>query len=214
MLLAGDAGDVNEKQKKYLQETYHASKRMVELINALLNVSRMELGTFMVDIAPTNFSEVAEVCLGELAPQIIQKKLVIKKEYDKGLPLISADAKLLRIIIGNLLSNSVKYTPEGGEVFVKIMKQYPDVLIQIKDTGYGIPKDAQSKIYTKLFRADNIKAIDTDGTGLGLYLVKSIVEYSSGKIWFESEENKGTTFYVTLPLTGMRKKLGEKAIAE
>ena len=81
----------------------------------------------------------------------------------------------------------------------------------VSDTGYGIPEAQQEKIFTKLFRADNVREKDTDGTGLGLYIVKAIVGHSGGEIWFTSQENKGTTFYVTLPLTGMKKKEGTKS---
>ena len=85
-------------------------------------------------------------------------------------------------------------------------------MITVADDGYGIPKNQQSKIFTKMFRADNVQELDTDGTGLGLYIIKSVVEHSGGKIWFESEENKGTTFYVTIPLKGMSKKEGTKGL--
>jgi signal transduction histidine kinase len=84
--------------------------------------------------------------------------------------------------------------------------------IVIEDTGFGIPKNQQDKIFSKLFRADNVREQDTEGTGLGLYIVKAIIDHSGGNIWFESEENKGTTFYVTLPLGGMKKKEGTKAL--
>jgi signal transduction histidine kinase len=112
------------------------------------------------------------------------------------------------MVIQNILSNSVKYTPEGGKIKLSIvLANTENILLKISDTGYGIPKKQHSQIFTKLFRADNVRDKDTDGTGLGLYIVKSIVEKSGGKIWFESpEENRGTTFYVTLPIKGMPKK--------
>ena len=94
-------------------------------------------------------------------------------------------------------------------------KQVPtdSLLCTVADTGYGIPKPQQDKIFTKLFRADNIREKDAEGTGLGLYIVKSIIDHSGGMIWFESTENKGTSFYVTIPLEGMKKKEGTKALA-
>jgi signal transduction histidine kinase len=119
-----------------------------------------------------------------------------------------ADPKLLRMIIQNLLSNSVKYTPIGGKVELSVsLADKKNIQIKLRDTGYGIPKKQHSKIFTKLFRADNVREKDTDGTGLGLYIVKSIVEKSGGKIWFESPgENHGTVFYVTLPIKGISKQ--------
>lgn len=212
MLLSGDAGQVNENQKKYLEEAYKASKRMVELVNALLNVSRLELGTFVVEPKPTDIVEVAKVCAKELKLQISEKKLVLQEKYDPDIPSISADPKLLTIVFGNLLSNAVKYTPDGGSIKLSISKANGQLSIVIEDTGYGIPKNQQDKIFSKLFRADNVREQDTEGTGLGLYIVKAIIDHSGGKISFESEENKGTTFYVSFPLEGMKKKEGTKVL--
>ena len=122
---------------------------------------------------------------------------------------MQADPKHLRMVVQNILSNAVKYTHEGGKIDVSIsLADKNNILLKIDDTGYGIPRNQQDKIFTKLFRADNVRDKDTDGTGLGLYIVKSIVENAGGKIWFKSsseEANKGTTFYVLLPLDRVRK---------
>jgi signal transduction histidine kinase len=124
---------------------------------------------------------------------------------------MQADPKLLRMVIQNILSNSVKYTEDGGKIDVYLKKDGrtgKSIHIRISDTGYGIPKNQQDKIFTKLFRADNVRNKDTDGTGLGLYIAKSNVENSGGKIWFKSRdtgEHTGTTFYVTLPIDGIKK---------
>ncbi|MFA6028032.1 MAG: PAS domain-containing sensor histidine kinase [Patescibacteria group bacterium] len=212
MLLAGDAGKINEEQKQYLEEIYHGNQRMVDLVNALLDVSRIELGTFMVEPELLDISIFAEEILKELSATINAKKQKIIKKYEKDVPQIKADPKLTRIVFQNLLSNAVKYTPEKGNISVAISKKGKDILIMVKDTGYGIPKSQQGQIYNKLFRADNVRAKDTEGTGLGLYIVKAIVDQAQGKIWFDSEENKGTAFYVSLPIKGMVKKAGTKAL--
>ena len=161
----------------------------------------------------------------EQKPQVKERKIKFNAKYSDDLPLLNADPKLLRMVIQNLLSNAIKYTPENGVVNIglRLVKQGESVdaqkanedsiAVTISDTGYGITKSQQDKIFSKLFRADNIREKDTEGTGLGLYIVKSIVDHSGGQIWFESEENKGTTFYVTLPLAGMKKKEGTKALA-
>jgi PAS domain S-box-containing protein len=214
MLLSGDAGKLNAEQKTFLDEIYKGNHRMVELVNSLLNVSRIELGTFAVDPEMADAKEVAETVFDELKPQILQKQLEITKQYDPKLGKINLDTKLFRIVLQNLLTNAIKYTPEKAKVGIAIKKRKEDILFSVSDTGYGIPKKDQEKIFTKMFRADNVKAKDTSGTGLGLYIIKSIIEQASGgKVWFESEENKGTTFYFTLPLTGMVKKEGTKAIS-
>jgi len=128
------------------------------------------------------------------------------------------------MVLQNLLSNAVKYTPEKGQVkfnisqhntgetVAGILVESDSVYVEVNDTGMGIPKKQQDKIFTKLFRADNVRAADTEGTGLGLYIVKSIVDHSGGRIWFNSEENKGTTFSLLLPLEGMKKKEGTKSL--
>lgn len=212
MLTDGDAGKLSDEQLKYVKEIYDGNQRMVALVNSLLNVSRLELGIFAVDPEPIVFVDISKSVISELVPQIKTKKLVIEEDYQKSIPVIDADPKLVRIIFQNLLSNAVKYTPEKGTVGIKVSIDEKNINIEIYDTGYGIPKSQQDQIFTKLFRADNVREKDTEGTGLGLYLVKSIVENAEGKVWFKSAENKGTHFFVTLPLTGMKKKEGTKEL--
>lgn len=213
MLLAGDAGKITEEQKKFVNQIYGGSQRMVELVNALLNVSRIELGTFVIEPEPIDFSKLVDSIIEELRPDIEKKEIIMTKEYEK-LPFINVDPKLIRIVIQNLITNAIKYTPDKGKVKVSLKKEGPDILIEVKDNGYGIPRSQQKMIFTKLFRADNVKEKDTEGTGLGLYIVKSIVDQSGGKIWFDSIENKGTIFFVKIPLSGMKKKEGSKGLSE
>jgi len=211
MLLAGDAGKLTKQQNEFIQKIYDGNQRMVDLVNALLNVSRIELGTFSVEPEPTDIVEISKSVIEELTPQVKEKKLKIEEKYEK-IPKFSADPKLVRIVLQNLLSNAVKYTPEKGKVSADISLKNNNILIEIKDSGYGIPKDQQDKIFTKLFRADNVREKETEGTGLGLYIVKSIVDNSGGSISFDSAEDKGTTFHVSLPLSGMKAKEGSKRI--
>ncbi len=212
MLLAGDAGKLNKEQKQFIDEIYAGNQRMVALVNALLNVSRLELGTFMIDPTPIDLKEMAQSVIKELEPGIKEKKLKITSLFDKKLKKINLDSGLTRMIFQNLLSNAIKYTPNKGSVKLTIKEEKKNVLISVSDTGFGIPKDQQDKIFTKLFRASNVREKNTEGTGLGLYIIKSIVENSNGNIYFISEEKKGTTFFVSLPLSGMQKKFGEKKI--
>ncbi|EKD24370.1 MAG: hypothetical protein ACD_81C00037G0007 [uncultured bacterium] len=204
---------LTDKQRKYLEEIEHASKRMVDLVNALLNVSRIDMGTFMVDVETVDFVAAMEDALKELSLQIARKKLHLIKHYDKAIPLINADPRLLHIILQNLLTNAVKYTHEEGTITVSLVKQEETVLITVADTGFGIPAHQQAKIFTKFYRADNARAKEPDGNGLGLYIIKSLIESSGGKIWFTSEENKGTAFYVEIPLRGMKSREGSRPLA-
>ena len=187
---------------------------MVELVNALLNVSRIELGTFAVQPEPTDVVELARDVINELKSKILEKKFHIEETYAENLPKMMIDPKLTRIVFQNLLTNAVKYTPEEGKISISIAMSADETMftISVSDTGYGIPKGDQSRIFTKLFRASNIREKETDGTGLGLYIIKSIVEHSGGTVTFESEEGKGTTFTLTLPVSGMQPQEGNKQI--
>jgi len=202
-------GKLNKRQKEYLAEADESNLRMITLVSALLNVSRIDLGTFAIVPMPTNLIELAEGAIKDVLPQAKKKKLVIEKKYDKNLPTINLDPKLTIIVFQNFISNAVKYTPNGGKITVTVKKDGKNALVTVQDTGYGIPEGAQSKLFSKFYRADNARKYDPAGNGLGLYITKAIVEKSNGKIWFESEENKGTTFFASFPLSGVKEKPGK-----
>ena len=212
MLISGDAGEINEEQENYLQEIYSGNQRMVELVNSLLNVSRLELGTFTVTPEKVDVVEMTKSIIKDISINIEEKKQNLKENYKDNLPKIDADPKLLRIVIENLLSNATKYTPEEGELKIDIHKDKKNMVITVSDNGYGISEYQQEKVFQKLFRADNILERDTEGTGLGLYIIKSILDHSGGSIRFQSKEGEGTTFYVTIPLSGMKKREGAKTL--
>ncbi|EKD53622.1 MAG: multi-sensor signal transduction histidine kinase, partial [uncultured bacterium] len=205
-------GPLNHEQTKFAAETYSASRRMSALVNSLLNVSRLEMGTFLIEPVLLNVVDLVETNLSLFKSQLLYKNLDFRKEYDPNMEAFLADPKLLSIIIQNLLSNAVKYTPSGGKIVLVVKKEADQLKISVSDTGAGIPKNEQGKIFGKLYRAENAKLIDPAGTGLGLYIVHEVVTNSGGSIGFESEEGKGSTFYVTFPLSGMIKKAGEKRI--
>lgn len=204
-------GVLTEKQLKLTKEIRDAHKRMTTLINSLLNVSRIEMGTFAVEPKSTDIGLIVKATLELFRHQIFEKKLTLLENYGKNLDNFSADQKILGVIFQNLISNAVKYTPVGGKIEINIKKQ-KSLEISVSDTGVGIPKYQQPKIFSKLFRADNANNIDPNGTGLGLYIVSEIVKASGGTIRFESEEGKGSTFYVSYPLSGMTGKKGEKSL--
>jgi PAS domain S-box-containing protein len=224
MLLAGDAGRLNPGQKEYIEEIYKGNKRMVELVNALLNVSRLEMGTFMIEPELADLVTLAKDAVKEQKPQMEAKLQTFTEDYGKSSLKFPVDVKLFRMVIQNLLSNAIKYTPEKGKITlgIKLLGQMPekfkdfgraeDVLVYVADNGMGIPKAQQGSIFMKLFRADNAKISVTEGTGLGLYIVKTIVERSGGRVWFESAENRGSTFYTLIPKQGMKAKKGSKAL--
>ncbi len=203
-----DRKDMNIKSQAYLSQVYRTTQGMVELVNAILNVSRIDLGKLAVDPQMVDLGSILDGVLFEFAPQIEQKKMTITKKVDPKTPKIMADQKLVKIIFQNLISNALKYTPKKGTIDILVEPQDKNIVIKVSDTGVGIPKSQKSKIFTKLFRADNAREIEPDGTGLGLYIVKAIVDDAHGEIWFESEVNKGTSFFITLPKEGMKQKTG------
>jgi PAS domain S-box-containing protein len=192
-------------QRDFLDKTYQASKRMGTLIDALLNASRLELGTLVIETTKLDLLAIIRQVLQDLRPQQESKQITIQEVYQEGLPPFPADAKLFTIIIQNLLSNAIKYGKTHGKIVIKISLTN-ELLIEVTDDGFGIPQHQQTKIYTKLFRADNARSMQPEGTGLGLYIVKEIVEASNGKIWFTSRENEGTSFFISYPLSGMQKR--------
>lgn len=213
MLLDGDAGKLNDEQREYLDHTYKSNERMIALVNDLLNVSRIESGTIAIEPTSTDMDGMVKSVLFELTPLIKQKNIkTVFKALPGGTPKIKIDSKLIRQVFQNLLSNAVKYTPESGTTGVRITKAGKYLQFEIFDSGVGIPKVQQSKVFKKFFRADNVITLQTEGTGLGLYVAKSVVDASGGKIWFTSNEGQGTSFFFTLPLAGSKRREGEKTL--
>ncbi|EKD46889.1 MAG: multi-sensor signal transduction histidine kinase [uncultured bacterium] len=186
---------------------------MIELVNGLLNVSRVDMGSFAVEPEKIQPLEIIDSVIKELESLIVSKKLKVKTKYETAGATLDTDKKLFRIIVQNLLSNAVKYTSEKGSVVVDVKKVREKITFSIKDSGIGIPKKQQERIFSKLFRAENAVSSVADGTGLGLYVTKAVIEQLGGKIGFESEENVGTTFSFELPIEGAKKKDGNKELS-
>ncbi len=215
-LLSGKMGKSTEKQKEYFTDIHSSNERMIDLVNALLKVSRIELGAYTIKVQYKDACAIVESVMSELKYIINKKRLKHIVTFSKKPVMLMLDEHMFRIAIGNLVTNAVQYTKELGDIRVdcrvvnkgqtigKKLMEDAYFVVSVSDNGYGIPLVAQNKVFTKFFRADNAREKHTDGTGLGLYIVKSTLNQSGGLIWFTSRENKGSVFYMAIPMSGMR----------
>lgn len=202
MLNDGMAGDLNPDQAAFVDSILASVDRMNHLINTLLNITRIEAGGVNVKVTNVRMQDLVQQIIEEINHESKKKGLKLVNKVSTDTPGLDTDALLVREVIANLLSNAVKYTPAGGTITVSLQTDNNNIIFCVKDTGYGIPLSAQGHIFTKFFRADNILSEDVSGTGLGLYLTKTIAESLNGELWFESKEDVGSSFYFSLPKQG------------
>lgn len=201
LLLDGDAGALNKEQTSFLERGYDTNERMIKLVNDLLSAARIEEGRFGYDFKDINLNEFLETSLKNYTDIVSRKSIELKFEkIDGALPLVYADSEKLSLVLNNLLDNAVKYTPPGGQIDVNLEKKGNYALVSIADTGVGIPDSEQVRVFSKFFRASNVMRMETEGTGLGLFIVHNIIKRHGGDIHFISHENRGATFTFTLPL--------------
>lgn len=206
-LLDGDLGELNQEQKKLVSEAFKTNNKVINLINDLLNVAEIEEGKYLNKVVLSDLKEVLLNVIEDYKQELERKNIKVDfNSSQNDFPKVMLDADKIKIAISNIFDNAVRYTPEGGKIKVSLSSFKEEVEVEIEDTGMGIPILQQEKIFTKFFRSPNVRKVDTEGTGLGLYISKNIIEAHGGKIWFNSEENKGTAFHFIIPL---KKKYGE-----
>jgi PAS domain S-box-containing protein len=200
MFLDGDLGELTKEQREFLEKTYESNERMINLINDLLNVARIEEGRYLYRPVLADIVPICQSVIDSYKEEIEKKKLKFEFKKPKELPKVRVDIEKISLAIQNLLENAILYNLPDGKIEISLKLKENKIEFLIKDTGIGIPKDQQKRVFTKFFRAPNAMRIETEGSGLGLFITKNIIEAHGGEIWFESEEGKGTTFYFTLPV--------------
>jgi signal transduction histidine kinase len=208
LLLDQKVGSLSKEQTDFIKQIYDSNERMIRLTNDLLEVSHIENGTeFKIEKKPGKITELIRKVIKDQKINFPEKNVRINIEnscLDKM--VFDFDESKIYEVISNLISNSIKYSNSDAEIIVNVKAECLDkeVKVTIEDFGLGIPISQQKMIFQKFFRAENILGISIDGTGLGLYIAKGMIEAHGGKIWFESEQDKGTRFYFTLPLENKR----------
>lgn len=202
LLVSGRLGKIEKKQSEYLEIIKDNTGRMGELVNDLLTVSRIEQGRLPLHKTEFSLQDLTKDIIAEFGPITAASKVKVKLEVAEPLSKILADQSRIKLVLENFLDNAIRYSDskEDGEVEIKIEQKNKSLLFSIKDNGVGIPREDQKHIFQRFFRSGNVLKYQTQGSGLGLYIAKSIIERSKGKIGFRSEENKGSTFWFTIPI--------------
>ena len=200
MLIEGMHGPLTKPQLKAVKTILSAANRMNETVSTLLNISRIESGNIIAERKSLSIPKIFESVVDDHHLAALDKKINFKViNPSKNTKLVS-DEVVLKEVLGNLISNAIKYTPTNGTITLSAVNQNKRVIISVNDTGVGIPLESHHNVFSKFFRADNVVRQDTSGIGLGLYLVKGLMDELGGKVWFESNEGEGTTFYLSFPL--------------
>ncbi len=198
VMFSGRIGTLQQEQLPYIQIFKDNTMRMHDLVNELLVVSKISQGKLPLERKDFSFSELVRKILSEFSPWIKASNLDVKIQEDPTVQTIKGDPSLVRNIIQNFLDNAIRYSK--NKVRILYAKKGKKLYFEIEDDGVGVPKEDQKHIFQKFFRADNAKRHQTDGSGLGLYIAKSMVEKLGGSIGFSSEENKGSKFWFTIPI--------------
>jgi len=202
-LAKGDFGEVSGEEKTMIDETLRTTEKLVRLIDDLLDVAKIEEGKFGYEFEKTDMTFLIQEVL-EQAEQLAAEREVrlVFFRPETSLPPILIDRRRIGLVLQNLLYNAIKYNTKNGEVRVRaeLLQDKPYVQVSVEDTGVGIPDKDFPRIFSKFFRSENVIRLDTEGSGLGLYIARNIIKRHGGEIWFKSVEKRGTTFFFVLPL--------------
>lgn len=205
MLSSGIYGELGDNQMAPVRHITDSSIRLIDLVGNILDISKVELGHIVSNPVPVDIKRLLQAHINEVTPLTSAKGVEVRFEYDETIDMVAVDTTIFGQIMHNLLTNSIRYnSPDKPWVRVSFVKNNEGYLLSVKDNGIGIPESSRPYIFDRFYRAINAKEADEQGTGLGLYMIKMMSETAGCKVWFNTKEGKGTTFYVQIPHDGMR----------
>jgi signal transduction histidine kinase len=199
MMLEGDVGKITKEQRHMLSEAFVSSERMVRLIGDFLNVSRLQTGRFVIDKHPVDLALLVQREVDGLTQNALARGIKFTYKKPKNIPLLELDENKIQQVIMNFSDNAIYYSKEKSTVTVSLEKIGDFIEFKVVDTGIGVPKKEQDQLFGKFFRASNARQARPDGTGVGLFLAKKVIDDHDGIILFESKEGEGSTFGFRLP---------------
>lgn len=200
ILMSGELGQIADKQVEYFRILKENSNRMEELVRDLVIVSRIEEGSLVSKKEKISLEKIIKNSILKFQHFATALNVEIEFEAEENLAEVFIDPHHIEIAIENLLENAIRYTKRKGRIQIRLERKAQNLYFEIKDNGLGIPREDQKFIFQKFFRSKKAIRQETQGSGLGLFITKSIIEQSGGKIGFQSEENQGSTFWFTLPI--------------
>lgn len=205
LLIEENSENLTAEQRSLLMKGYESNERIIRLINEMLVVTRIESGKMSYNFSFIHIEDIIENCLDDFKHEAKERRIDIRFiEPENKLPYINIDPEKIRTVLQNLIENAVYYTKDGGKVVVSVIHDEGHIKVFVKDDGIGIPEKQKIGIFNKFFRAANALKIRTNGSGLGLFVAKSIIQKHGGEMGFESKEGQGTTFFFTIPCTKIK----------
>jgi signal transduction histidine kinase len=228
MLLDGDAGALTDDQTKYLRTIQTSNQRAIDLIRSLLNVSRLDLGTFSINPSDTDLRFLVKQIITEQKVLLDEKKITVEEVYGGAIsgiiPTLLVDKQICLVMLRIIITNAILFSKDESSITVEICEKKQgeeygsknltddSLVVSVTDYGIGIPEGDKSQIFSKFFKASNAINEDSKGAGLGLYIISLILAKTGGEAWFTSEQNVGSTFYIAFPKSGMPKKEGRTTL--
>jgi PAS domain S-box-containing protein len=194
----------------FVSDSLEASERLIGLVNDLLSISRLEGGRFTATPAICDLGELTSQVVTDLHPVAFKQAHALSfYGLNESSPVLG-DVQLIRQVLQNLVSNAIKYTPKGGRIWIAIEPGDAEIRWSVTDNGIGVPEEARARLFEKFFRADNVTTVETEGTGLGLYMVRLIVERAQGRIYYEPAKDGGSRFVLILPRASVTPTVPER----